>query len=131
MATPVSFGGGDPIRVDVSSGNGPWICPDADILDVGMYYGAATMSLALVGLEGSTPVPELQMILETAMDLKFTRSYSLGMFTALSSLDPTNNQRDARDFRRIQRYLRWKITGKGTNVTSYTFLLQGTLYQAR
>lgn len=131
MAIPLAFGGGNIIRVDVSSGSS-WTCPDSSVLDLGTSLGPITMSLALVGYESSgSPAPEMQMLLETAMDVKFARSYSLGMFTALSSLDPTSNQRDLRDFKRVQRYLRWKITGKGTNITSFTFLLEGVLHPTR
>lgn len=132
MATPVAFGGGNPVLVDVNPAgntNGPWICPDTDVLDVGLFFGATTMSLSLLSYTGTSP--ELTLLLETAMDVKFTQAYSLGMFTALSSTDSAaGNQRDAREFRRLQRYLRWKVTTKGS-ATSFTFLLQGILYQAR
>lgn len=71
------------------------------------------------------------MGLASTMDSKISGSYTHGMATARSSLAPAGTGGDAVNLQRVHRHSPKKVAAEGTNVTSYSFLLQGMLYQAR
>jgi len=109
----MNFGG--PRRVTATGA-----APFDDILDVGVYYGSMTLLLTLIGVEGATGTPSLEITLETAMEPKGGVWIALGSFTPLS----VANTADKKTFTGLLRFIRWNVTTLN-NVAAATFSLTG------
>lgn len=96
---------------------GATISPDEQILDVGLQAATLTLVLRCVGMEVTGPTPTMTVYLETTLDLREGKWFSLGAFSSLSGPD----EYDLRDFTGVLRYVRWNVkTLADASVASFT-----------
>ena len=94
--------------------------PEEFIFDLGLQASTLTLVARCLEITKTSPGPLLYLDLQTSMDLREGKWFSLGSFTPLTKADDF----DKRDFTGLLRWVRWEVMGL-TNASSATFQIFG------
>jgi hypothetical protein len=94
--------------------------PETFVLDLGLQASSLTLVLRCLEIVQSAPFPVLYVRMETALDLRDGKWFSLGDFNPVGKPDDY----DKRDFTGLLRYVRWNVI-QLDNASAATFMIFG------